>query len=299
MGDRTARTVGVIGLGRMGLPICAHLVGAGFEVVVHDPVETHVDAARGHGASAAGTASEVGRRAEVVLLSLPTPEVVVAVVDQLTGGGACRLVLDTSTNGPATARQAFRALAAHGISYADTPVLGRPESVGRWTIPVGGSAEAFREATPVLQHLATSVVHAGDVGSAATVKVANNMMLSAINAVTAEALALVTAAGIDPERFVEIVVDSGAASVSGLFREVAPRAARGDVDARTFSVRLMHKDTALALVLAEEHGLRLYVTDAAQRLNDRAVAAGLGDLESIAVINVVGPDHGDRGGADV
>ena len=86
-------------------------------------------------------------------------------------------------------------------------------------------------------------------GAAATLKVANNLMFSVINAVTAEALLLAQAAGLDPGVFVDTVVDSGAATVSGLFRSIAPRAVDGDF-APTFSLDLVRKDNDLAVQLA-------------------------------------------------
>ena len=96
-------------------------------------------------------------------------------------------------------------------------------------------------------------------------------MFSVINAVTAEALLLAQAAGLDPGVFVDTVVDSGAATVSGLFRSVAPRAVDGDF-APTFSLDLVRKDNDLAVQLATSLGLELPVGSAARDLHDRAVA---------------------------
>ena len=111
-------------------------------------------------------------------------------------------------------------------------------------------------------------------------------MLAIINAGTAEALALAAAAGLDPGVFVDTVIDSGAASVSGLFRDVAPRAVDGDYDP-VFSLALMRKDNALAVALAAESGVPVPVSAAALALHTDGVEAGLGARDSIAVLGVL------------
>ena len=98
----------------------------------------------------------------------------------------------------------------------------------------------------------------------------NNLMLGAINAITAEALAVCSAAGLDPGVFVDIVADSGAASVSPMFRDVASKIVAGDFTP-TFTVELMHKDNELAVTLAEQVGVSLIVGEAVHRLNTRAL----------------------------
>ncbi|RLV50428.1 NAD(P)-dependent oxidoreductase [Nocardioides mangrovicus] len=263
--------VGCVGVGTMGGPIAAALAGAGFDVAVHDPSPTAV----ARTGLPQATPAELAER-DVVVLSLPTPEVVLDVVPALVG----TTVLDTSTVGPDTSLAAAEVLEGR---YADCPVLGRPAAVGRWTIPVGGSQELVDLAAQVLAPVAARVVGVGPTGSAATLKVLNNLMLGVVNAATAEVLALAEASGLDPAVFVDTLVDSGAASVSGLFREVAPRAVRRDYTP-TFSVALLHKDNAIALDLARRHGVELPVAQAAQELNGQALAHGRGDLDSIAVL---------------
>jgi 3-hydroxyisobutyrate dehydrogenase-like beta-hydroxyacid dehydrogenase len=87
------------------------------------------------------------------------------------------------------------------------------------------------------------------------------------------------------------VIDSGAASVSGLFRDVAPRAVDGDFDP-VFSLALMRKDNALAVELAAASGVSTPVSAAALALHSRGVDAGLGDRDSIAVLSVLELDSG-------
>jgi 3-hydroxyisobutyrate dehydrogenase-like beta-hydroxyacid dehydrogenase len=176
--------------------------------------------------------------------------------------------------------------AARGQDYADCPILGRPELAGRWTVPVGGSDDVVALAGRVLAPVAARVEGVGAVGSASVTKVLNNLMLGTINAVTAELLVLAEAAGLDPGRWVDLVIDSGAASVSPLFRDVAVRAVAGDFDP-TFTLQLMHKDNALALALADQLDVPMLTGRAAQQLNTMGLAAGLGAEDSIAVVKIL------------
>ena len=220
-------TIGVVGLGAMGLPIANALTTNG-SVVVYDAAPAAASRASAVGLRVAGSLVELARSCNTVLLSLPSAAVVEDVVSELAPAAPGLLLLDTSTIGPEDSRRIGALAMAEGSAYLDTPVLGRPEMVGSWTIPVGGPVAAYDTVAAILEPVARRVVHVGELGSAATLKVANNLMFSVINAVTAEALMLAQAAGLDPGVFVDTVVDSGAATVSGLFRSVAPRAVDGD-----------------------------------------------------------------------
>ena len=241
----------------------------------------------------AGSLTELAGSCNTVLLSLPSAATVEEVVAEIAPAAPGLLILDTSTIGPDDSRRIGAVALSAGSTYLDTPILGRPEMVGSWTIPVGGPVAAYDAVVAVLEPVAARVVHVGDLGSAATLKVANNLMFSVINAVTAEALLLVQAAGLDPGVFVDTVIDSGAATVSGLFRSVAPRAVDGNFTP-TFSLELARKDNDLAVQLATGLGLELAVGSAARDLHDRAVLAGYGAQDSIAVLRLLEEELGQE-----
>lgn len=293
MTDSPDRTVGVVGLGAMGGAIVAALVSSDPDrpVVVHDPSPSAAARGAAAGGVVATSLAALADAVDTVILSLPDAAVVASVLDSLLDASAPpSLVVDTSTISPVDSRRHADVCSARGVSYVDAPVLGRPGAVGRWTIPVGGSTPEHGLAE-LLAPVAVRVVAVGPVGSAATLKVVNNQMLAVINAATAEALAVAAAAGLDPGVFVDTVIDSGAASVSGLFRDVAPRAVDGDFDP-VFSLALMRKDNALAVDLAAASGVQAPVTSAALALHSRGVEAGLGERDSIAVLSVIEGDSG-------
>ncbi|WP_027861576.1 NAD(P)-dependent oxidoreductase [Marmoricola sp. URHB0036] len=290
-GART-RTVGVVGLGAMGLPI-ANALTTRRPVLVYDAVPAASSRAAAVGLPVAGSLTELAQSCNTVLLSLPSAAAVEEVVAEIAPNAPGLLILDTSTIGPEDSRRIGALALADGSTYLDTPILGRPDMVGSWTIPVGGPVAAHAAVADVLAPIAQRVVHVGDLGAAATLKVANNLMFSVINAVTAEALLLAQAAGLDPGVFVDTVMDSGAATVSGLFRSIAPRAVDGEF-APTFSIELVRKDNDLAVQLATSLGLELAVGSAARDLHDRAVLAGHGAEDSVAVLRLLEEEYGQE-----
>jgi 3-hydroxyisobutyrate dehydrogenase len=287
-----ARTVGVIGLGAMGLPI-ANALGTRVPVLAYDVAPAVRSRAAAAGIPLAESLTQLAQSCNTVVLSLPEAAVVEEVVAEITPAAPGLLVLDTSTIGPEDSRRIGALALAEGSTYLDTPILGRPEMVGSWTVPVGGPVAAYDAVARILEPIAQRVIHVGDLGAAATLKVANNLMFSVINAVTAEALLLVQAAGLDPGVFVDTVVDSGAATVSGLFRSIAPRAVAGEFSP-TFSLDLVRKDNDLAVQLATSLGLDLTVGSAARDLHDRAVLAGHGSEDSIAVLRLLEEELGQE-----
>ncbi len=285
-------TVGVVGLGAMGLPI-AEALRTSRPVVVYDAAPAAASRAAEAGLPVAGSLAQLAQSCNTVLLSLPSAAIVEDVVGEITPAAPGLLLLDTSTIGPDGSRRIGALALAEGSTYLDTPILGRPEMVGSWTVPVGGPVAAYDTVAEVLAPVARRVLHVGDLGAAATLKVANNLMFSVINAATAEALLLARAAGLDPGVFVDTVVDSGAATVSGLFRSIAPRAVEGDF-APTFSLDLVRKDNDLAVQLATSLGLELSVGSAARDLHDRAVLAGHGAEDSVAVLRLLEEEFGQE-----
>jgi len=280
-------TTAVVGLGAMGGAAATTLARAGRPVIGTDPVDAARARAEGEGVRTTAAVAEAVAEASVVWLSLPTPAHVLGVVDDLAGSLRGRLVVDTSTIDPTTAHAAAEQVAAAGGRYVDAPVLGRPASVGRWTLAAGGSEDDVAEvrsfATGVL---AKDVQRIGDVGSGSAVKVLNNLMFGAINAVTAEVIDLAERAGISAARFAEVVADSGAATVSPLFRDLVPKMADGEY-APIFSLALLRKDVGLGTALARELGADAEVTAVVDRLTSAAVDAGHGAEDTSALVEML------------
>jgi 3-hydroxyisobutyrate dehydrogenase len=276
--------IAVIGLGRMGHEAATALAAAGHEVLGVDPSEAARERAGAAGLVAAGCLPP-DARVELAVLSLPTPEHVTSVCGELgDAGDSLRAVVDLSTIDPATARRAAATLAEGDVAFLDAPVLGRPEMCGSWTLPVGGSNDDFIFVDPVLAAVAERRILVGAVGAGSVVKLLNNLMFGAINAVTAEILAVTDRLGVPPATFVEVLSPSRAASVSGLFRDVGPRIAARRYDDPSFTLALLQKDNDLAAQMLAEAGLQPLIAQTVGVLNRLAVSGGWGDLDTAAMV---------------
>ncbi len=281
--------IGMIGLGAMGFPMTEALVKARYRVLASDVSAAALERAIAAGATGAASAAEVGATVPIVLLSLPKPEHVEAVVAGeggiLTEPASGLVIVDTSTVDPGTTRRMAERAEQAGVGYLDAPVLGRPDACGRWTFPVGGDPAALDRARPALEVLGQNVIHVGPPGTGNAIKLLNNLMFGAINAITAEVMAACGAVGVPPRTFYETVANSGAATVSPLFRHVGEKILARNFTP-TFTVDLMRKDVALAVEMLETAGISPLVGDAVLAQIDRARAAGLGPEDTSAVVKV-------------
>lgn len=276
----------VLGLGTMGGRVAVALAQAGHQVRGYDPAAAARDAAQAAGIDVRDDIAAALTGAEVVVLSLPRPEHVREAAAGPLSELAGAVVADLSTIDPGSARAAAEVLTAAGVSYVDAPVLGRPDKIGAWTLPAGGEPAAVEVVRALLEGpVAKAVPHVGEVGAGSTIKVLNNLMFGAINAVTAEVLHASAAAGVDPEVFVRTVADSGAATVSNLFREIAPKMVAGDYSP-AFALDLLAKDNRLALELARQVGAPAPVAELVDTLNTAAAELGHGAQDTGVVLEL-------------
>jgi 3-hydroxyisobutyrate dehydrogenase/2-hydroxy-3-oxopropionate reductase len=169
---------------------------------------------------------------------------------------------------------------ARGIGYLDAPVLGRPDAVGKWALPVGGRLEDLEKCRDILGLMASYIVHAGPSGMGNKIKLLNQMMFGAINAITAEMMAVANRMGIDQARLFEIITASQAGTVSNLFRELGARIARNAYDNPVFSVDLLAKDIRLAVQMAKESDAPPLLCRNVEFLNELAQIHGLGSKDT-------------------
>jgi len=251
-----------------------------------DPVPAPRDQAAATGVAVHDSAAGAAVDAQLIFLSLPTPEVVLTVVNDLGHTVRDTIVADLSTIDPDTAREAAAVITERGGHYVDSPILGRPTACGNWTLVCGGTESDIEQVTATAVGTIAKVTHRiGDVGAGTTLKLLNNLMFGAINTITAEVVSLAEQAGLDAERFASVIADSGAASVSGLFRDVTPRMAAHSYDP-AFAIKLLAKDVRLGAELARKLDRSAPVTDLVRTITERAVTGGLGDLDTAAVVEL-------------
>jgi len=253
-------TVGLIGLGLMGKPMGRNLLKAGFPLVVWNRTKERADDLVREGAKFAANPRETATQADVLITIVSDPPAVEQILWSQNGAleGLRRgsLYIDSSTVGPELARRAAAACAERGVDYLDAPVTGGTWGAekGELVFMVGGAAEVFERAKPVLEAVGKRFFLLGPNGAGQTVKLAMNMILALEVEALAEALALVTKAGVPGERLVEVMQSSMARAA--VLDVKAPLILKNDYPP-SFPLRLMHKDMRLALELARNQGVPL------------------------------------------
>ena len=253
------KTVGVIGLGEMGLPMACNLAARGFAVSGYDVRPQRVDALRQRGAGGVASAAAAAEGSDAVIIMVRTPpqaeEVVLgrgAVLAQMRPG---TLLIVMSTVGVACMRRLGEAARARAIGFLDAPVSGgraRAED-GTLTIIVGGTPEDVTRGRPVLEAMGSRIAHVGEVGAGTAVKMANQVLLTISLLAAREMSAVTGAAGIPPEAVWDVLrTCTGTTWVV----EHWPVAADWMEGYRPgSSLDILVKDTGLALDLAREEGV--------------------------------------------
>ncbi len=287
-------TIAFIGLGHMGGGMAANLAKAGHDVRAFDLSAPALEMAKANGCLPVASAAEAIADAEVVITMLPAGKHVAQVYEEaiLKVAKVGVLVIDSSTIDVATARRVAQAAQAKGLTAVDAPVSGgiAAAAAGTLTFMVGGSADGYERARPVLELMGKAVIHAGSIGAGQAAKICNNMILGATMAVTTEAFNLAAALGLDPKAFYDIASVSSGQSwsmtsycpVPGVGPETpADRSFEGG-----FAGALMLKDMRLALDAAEATGASVPVAACAAGRYQRLADEGQGGKDFSAIIGL-------------
>lgn len=281
------RTVAFVGVGTMGAPMARNLLKGGFQLRVFDLNVEAAAALAAAGAARAASPVEAARGADAAITMLPNGEHVEAALfgrDGLAGGLAKgSLYIDMSTIAPSVTDRIAGKMADRGIDMVDAPVgrLSQHAVEGKLLIMAGGSDAAVARARPILEKMGDTIHHCGPVGAGARMKVVNNFMSIALNALTAEALTLAERSGLDPElaRKVMLGTAAGQGHMGGSY---PAKVLKGDLTPG-FMIDLAHKDLGLALDLGRTLGLKLATGAASLGAYDEARAQGRGRQDWTAI----------------
>ncbi|MGA3298715.1 MAG: NAD(P)-dependent oxidoreductase [Candidatus Acidiferrales bacterium] len=259
-------TIGFIGLGLMGGPMASNLVKAGFPVTVWNRTASKAESLVKQGAKLAGNPRAAALQADVLITIVSDPaaleEVLWGANGAIEGLRRGSLYIDSSTVSPDLARRVAKVCADRGVEFLDAPVTGGNWGAekGELLYMIGGDAKVFDRAKPVLDVLGKKFFLLGPNGAGQTVKLGMNLILAMQVDALAEALAVVTAAGVEGERLVEVLQSS--MGRTALLDIKAPLMLKHEYKA-SFPLRLMQKDLRLALEMAREHGVTLPAAAAA------------------------------------
>ena len=279
--------VGLIGLGLMGKPMGMNLLKAGFPLTVWNRTASRADELVGAGAKLARSPRELAANAEFVISMVSDPPALEEVLwgqnGAMEGFQRGSTYTDSSTVSPTLARKIATACGERGVRFLDAPVTGGDWGAkkGELVFMVGGDAATLSEAEPVLRVLGKKWFHLGPNGAGQTIKLAMNLILALEVDALAEALALVTAAGLQGEKLVEVMQSSMARS--GVLDIKSQNLLKGDYTP-SFPLRLMHKDMRLALELAQQTHVELPATEAAFKTYSTVKEAAKEDLDYSAVM---------------
>lgn len=288
--------VGLIGLGLMGRPMGHNLLKAGYSLIVWNRTTSRADSLVAAGATLAQSVREVAAAADVLITIVSDPPALEEVLwgkagsdgDGAASGalGALRagsIYMDSSTVSPVLARKIASACAAQNVSFLDAPVTGGTWGAekGELVFMVGGEAEVLKDAEPLIGAMGKRWFHLGPNGAGQTIKLAMNLILALEVDALAEALALVSTAGVAGEKLVEVMQSSMARAA--VLDVKAPLLLKGEYPP-SFPLRLMHKDVGLALDLAKQAGVTLPAAAAAYGTYSSVKAAAKEDLDYAAVM---------------
>jgi 3-hydroxyisobutyrate dehydrogenase-like beta-hydroxyacid dehydrogenase len=250
--------IGFVGTGRMGGPMATRLLDAGYSLCVHDAQRDATAPLAARGVQIAKSPAEVASSADIVLMSLPTPDIVKAVAlgpDGLVAGQRARIVVDLSTTGPGAAKQIAAGLKTRDITLVDSPVSGGIKGAVNGTLAVMVSCPKPTYATvePILTNFGRLFFAGEAPGLAQTAKLANNLMAAAAIVITSEAVAMGVKGGVDAKVLIDIInASSGRNSAS---EDKFPRAVLPGTFDFGFTTGLSYKDVRLCLDEAEAMGV--------------------------------------------
>jgi 3-hydroxyisobutyrate dehydrogenase-like beta-hydroxyacid dehydrogenase len=276
--------VAVVGVGRLSRPMVVRLRRAGHSVTVTNRSrERALDVAAETGAQAVNSPREAAASAGIVIVSLSDDRAVREVYEGsdglLAGLRPGTTVLETSTISPETVLALVPQVQERGAVLLDTPVSGSVELAtrGELTVLAGGSEEALDRVRPVVDVLATRVLHFGDSGKGSVMKLAVNSLLLSMATGLAESLVLAERAGVSRADAYDAFAQSAASSP--FMRYNRTNFVRPQEAATHMTLTLVAKDLALVDALASSVGAQMAQLEASRGLIAQALAAGLGEQD--------------------
>jgi 3-hydroxyisobutyrate dehydrogenase-like beta-hydroxyacid dehydrogenase len=290
--------IGHIGLGAIGQLYVGHLVNAFDSVIVYDLDKDCMYRAKALGAIPASSPGNLAGKCEIIVLALPSPE---AVRNSLLGpqgvlenSKSGTLILDLSTIDPFTCKNIYQMAKERGVSYLDSPISGGQKGgagtdgarAANVSFMVGGDKEAFERAKVVMKVLGAKWFYLGPSGSGSTVKLISNLVAGLHNLIACEAFVLAAAAGISPEKLLEVFDETDAKSF-WLTDYFASRILNKNFEPG-FSVDLQYKDHRLAGELARKLKIPVQFNSLAVEFYQMMRSQGLGHKDLVEAVNFLG-----------
>lgn len=273
--------IGWIGLGLMGNPMSQQLLKAGYPVTVYNRHKDKEAALKEQGAETASTPKELLQQTDVVIIMVTDDQ---AIRDIFTGEDGLlkadvsgKIIINMSTVSPAISKEMNGLCKEQGLKYLDAPVSGsvKQAETAQLVIMVGGEADAFNQAEPILAKIGKMVVNVGETGAGNSAKLAINTLLSFYTQGLAEAVMLAKNNGIEPAVLLDLL---GNAAIANPYTKLKGEAITNNSYKAAFSLKNIVKD----LKLSKDIGLTTPLGEAALNTFEKA-SAEFGDEDLIAI----------------
>jgi 3-hydroxyisobutyrate dehydrogenase len=289
--------IGFIGLGHMGNPMATHFLEQGFPLYVYDRIPAAVESLVKRGAISAINPAALAESSDVIITMLQTGEQVSTVCLGPEGlfehARANTLIIDSSSIDVARSRQLHELANKAGLVMVDAPVSGgvAAAKLGSLTVMVGGTAEAYERAKPILSVYGKNIIHAGVAGNGQVAKICNNMILGISMIAVSEAYTLGKKLGLPEEKLFEISSKASGQCWSMTSYSPVP----GIIDnvpsnnqyQPGFTAQMMLKDLRLSQEAAQTAGAATPLGAAATSLYTLFVNQGQGDLDFSGIIKLL------------
>jgi 3-hydroxyisobutyrate dehydrogenase-like beta-hydroxyacid dehydrogenase len=281
------KSVGFIGVGKMGGRLARRLVDAGYALTIFDTSEAVVRSFEESGARGAASAAAVASECEIVITCLPTPQIVHKVAIGQGGvieGTRVKILIDMSTTGATYAKRIAESLAPRGVTAVDAPVSGGVVGAERGTLAVmvSCSDEILNRIKPMLEVFGKVFQVGRQPGMGQTMKLLNNLLSATAMAISSEAVVMGVKAGLDPGQIVDVInAGSGrnSATADKIPRCVIPRTFNTG-----FAIELLNKDVRLCLEEADALGVPMIVGNAVRQLLAITMASEGPDADMTEVV---------------
>ena len=282
--------VGFIGLGIMGQSMARNILSAGFDLTIWNRTPARMQPLLAAGAHPAGSPAELAAQVDIILICVSdTPDVEQLILGEqgvLSGARPGALVIDHSTISPSVTKELAARLSEKGVQMLDAPVSGGSEGAARGTlaIMVGGEAEQFQRALPVMQAEGKTITHVGGHGDGQMVKLVNQILVVGNALAMSEALIFAQAGGLDLQKTLAAV--SGGAAGSWMLSNRGPQILQRDWRPG-FMIDLQQKDVRLILRECDQLGIPSLMTSLVFNLYRTLQTEGLGAEGNHALIKAL------------
>lgn len=282
-------SLGLIGIGLLGSAIAGRLLASGYRIHGYDTNRDQLGGFEKIGGVPCKSAKEVVGECGILILSLPTSEVVRTLIEELRETSVeGRMIIDTTTGDPSVMISFDSELKNRGASYVEATVAGSSSQVTRGEVSLflGGESSTLDLLKPLFSAISSKHFHLGPVGSASRFKLVHNLVLGLHRAVLAEGLVFAEELGFDQERTLNILKQSPAAS--GVMQTKGRRMVEGDYEPQARLSQHL-KDVRLILSEVDQASMNAPLSVTHHDLLDQAVQLGYGDADNSAIIEAYRP----------